>query len=168
MSNMTAETTTATTGLTDANAPISKFIPYITRGFTILVSTSKFLLSSLRPVLLLSPLPVLLYLFAPVTVFLDILATVFVRSPYRIVSYLLDALFPLYVFCGVACITGGVLGLAGRLLCRVILNAVQLRSEDQETTVAGAGEVRIKNVPEEGRKREKGKRVDRERVKFES
>lgn len=44
-----------------------------------------------------------------------------VLMPFKTAAYLLDALYPLYVFCGVACITGCLLGLGGRYLSDVLV-----------------------------------------------
>ena len=58
-------------------------------------------------------------------------------APYKIILYLLDAFYPLYVLAGVACITGGVLGIAGRELSRLLVYLLQVRTE--ETTRKGKG-----------------------------
>ncbi|KAF8153860.1 hypothetical protein B0H34DRAFT_640116, partial [Crassisporium funariophilum] len=106
-----------------------------------------------------------LYVFAPVTVFADIITTIFIRTPYRTAVYLLDALFPLYVLCGVACITGGVLGLLGRMLCRVLVNAVQAEDYAPNMTQRDSSKA-VKAEQEDVNTKGKGKKV--ERVKFES
>ena len=105
----------------EAASPISQLIPYLTTAF----STLKLAARALRPIRTLSPAPALLYILAPVFVFLDIAATLFLRTPYRTAAYLLDAAFPLYVFVGVACITGGILGLLARVLSRVIIVSLE-------------------------------------------
>ena len=51
--------------------------------------------------------------------------------------YLFDAFYPLYVLAGVACITGGVLGIAGRGLSQLLVHLSQVRTE--ETTRKGKG-----------------------------
>ncbi|KAJ7101368.1 hypothetical protein B0H15DRAFT_409933 [Mycena belliarum] len=68
-----------------------------------------------RPLAFLSPLPFLLYVLAPAIVFVQIFVEVGVYNPYRAVVFLLDTLYPVYVCIGVACITGALLGLGGRL-----------------------------------------------------
>ncbi|KAJ6459120.1 hypothetical protein C8R47DRAFT_1162401, partial [Mycena vitilis] len=78
-----------------------------------------------HPIVFLSPFPVLLYILAPAIVFTQILVEVFAYSPYRAILYLSDAFYPAYVLLGVACITGALLGLGGRL---VVWGALQLLS----------------------------------------
>ena len=63
--------------------------------------------------------------------------TIFFFAPYKIITYFLDALYPLYVLAGVACITGGVLGIAGRKLSRLLVYLLQDRTE--ETTRRSKG-----------------------------
>src|SRR4051794_26084469 len=106
---------------TPESAPLTHLLPYLQHTYTLIHRIASFSLSLLRPIAVLSPVPVLLYIFAPVIVFMDIITTIFIRAPYAVVVYLLDALFPLYVFCGVACITGGIIGLTARLLCRAVV-----------------------------------------------
>jgi hypothetical protein len=81
--------------------------------------------------------PILLYLFAPVIVFSQLVVTIFLLGPYNIILYLFDALYPLYLLAGVACITGGVLGIAGRGLSQLLVYLSQVRAE--ETTRKGKG-----------------------------
>jgi hypothetical protein len=98
-----------------------------------------------------------------VIVFLDIVAAIFIRAPYNSVVYFLDAMFPLYVFCGVACITGGLMGLVGRILCRVLIDMVQHGEEKTDISTP----VKRKLKPEQDKKGKKKERSSAERVKFE-
>jgi len=127
------ETTSSTLGLgaqpTDITSPISKALPYISTAFLVLKYLFGLIVWLFGTLQHLSPLPIVLYVLGPVIAFLDIAATVFIRAPYNGVVYLLDAIYPLYVFCGVACITGGLLGLVGRVLCRVVINMAQRGEE---------------------------------------
>ncbi|KAF5368862.1 hypothetical protein D9758_002878 [Tetrapyrgos nigripes] len=66
-----------------------------------------------RPVLL--PIPILAFVFAPVIVLGEILFDIFVATPYNVFVYVLDVLYPFYVFCGVACLVGLFIGLVARL-----------------------------------------------------
>jgi hypothetical protein len=68
-----------------------------------------------HPLIFLFPFPILLYILAPVIVFVQLLFDLVVTTPYRVISYLSDAFYPVYVFVGVACITGALVGLGGRL-----------------------------------------------------
>jgi len=58
--------------------------------------------------------------------------TVFLFGPYQIIVYFFDALYPLYVLAGVACIIGSVLGLAGRQLSWMLVWLLQDRPEGKE------------------------------------
>jgi hypothetical protein len=78
-----------------------------------------------HPIVFLSPFPVLLYILAPAIVLVQIILEVIVYSPYRAILYLSDAFYPAYVFLGVACITGALLGFGGRL---AVLSAIYLFS----------------------------------------
>ncbi|KAF8134121.1 hypothetical protein K438DRAFT_1997834 [Mycena galopus ATCC 62051] len=62
--------------------------------------------------------PVLLYILAPFVAFLELFLEIWVLSPYRAIIFVADALYPTYVFLGMACITGALLGLVGRYLVR--------------------------------------------------
>jgi len=59
-----------------------------------------------------------------VIVFLSIVFGLFIRTPYSVIVYLLDAVYPIYVFCGVACITGALIGLTGKFVSSYIVEAV--------------------------------------------
>jgi hypothetical protein len=79
------------------------------------------LLAFLSKTSILSPLS---YILAPLTTFASILFSVAFRVPFSFTAWLLDALFPLYVFCGVACIVGALLGYCGRLISLNMIKAV--------------------------------------------
>ena len=121
-------TSTSVRFITNADPPISQLISYVTTAF----SWFKYFLSPISSfrLLLLWPVPILLYLFAPVIVFSGLVVTIFFSAPYKIILYLLDALYPLYVLTGVACITGGVLGIAGRELSRLLVYLLQDRTDE--------------------------------------
>lgn len=147
-------------------SPISQLLPYLTAAFSALKLTGRVAARALRPIRSLSPAPALLYLLAPVFVFLDITATLFLRTPYRTAVYLLDAAFPLYVFVGVACITGGILGLAARLLSRVIIVSLQTPPADAVGAPPKAEPPTVKSEPAEEavELRKRGKRGEKPRV----
>jgi hypothetical protein len=56
-----------------------------------------------------------LYILAVVVVFVKISLDVLIYSPYCAIIYLSDAFYPAYIFFGVVCITGGLLGLVGHI-----------------------------------------------------
>ena len=114
-------TSTVTRSITNADSPILQFIN----------TASSWLKYSLRP-LLFWPVPVLLYLSAPVFVFCKLVIAVFFILPYKTILYLLDALYPVYVLAGVACITGGVLGIIGRQFSRLLVHLLRVRTEDKD------------------------------------
>ncbi|KAJ7171454.1 hypothetical protein C8R46DRAFT_1349421 [Mycena filopes] len=61
------------------------------------------------------PFHLLLYILAPAIIFVQLALEVFVYFPYRVAVYAGDALYPIYVLVGVAVVTGGLLGLSGRI-----------------------------------------------------
>ncbi|KJA24264.1 hypothetical protein HYPSUDRAFT_65753 [Hypholoma sublateritium FD-334 SS-4] len=147
-------------------SPISQLLPYLTAAFSALKLAGRVAARALRPIRSLSPAPALLYLLAPVFVFLDITATLFLRTPYRTAIYLLDAAFPLYVFVGVACITGGILGLTARVLSRVIVVSLDAPPVDVVDALPKAGLPIVKSEPavDAVEPRKRGKRVEKPRV----
>ncbi|KAF4612384.1 hypothetical protein D9613_004037 [Agrocybe pediades] len=146
---------------TPTSAPLPHLLPYLQHTYTLIHRIASFSLSLLRPIAVLSPVPVLLYIFAPVIVFMDILTTIFIRAPYAVVVYLLDALFPLYVFCGVACITGGIIGLTARLLCRAVVACVEnkgdVEGDEHEMNVTLKKEKEKEEADVKGKGKGKGK-----------
>ncbi|KAJ7073381.1 hypothetical protein B0H15DRAFT_806766 [Mycena belliarum] len=121
-----------TTILETASSPTSspalvQALPYATYGASFVVSSALTLIRVVyvalafvakavaHPLILLSPFPLLLYVLAPVIVFVQISLDVVWFTPYHAILYLSDAFYPAYVFVGVACITGGLLGISGRL-----------------------------------------------------
>ena len=106
----------------DAGSPLLKVIPYAYAAFSLVGSLLSFPLALIK--LVLSLLPILLYILAPITTFIDLVTTLFIRLPYQTFIYLADALYPLYVLFGVACITGCLFGYGGRLIARAIVNSI--------------------------------------------
>ncbi|KAF9459509.1 hypothetical protein BDZ94DRAFT_892841 [Collybia nuda] len=104
--------------LLSAGSAILSGISVVSRFFVALLSTTT------RSILFFSPLPILLYVLAPVIVFFELVVDTFIRLPLGVTMYLLDAFYPVYVFCGVACIVGGLMGLFGRLLSKFVVDLV--------------------------------------------
>ena len=71
---------------------------------------------------MLSPLPIILYFLAPAIVFAEVVLDMLVSTPYHISLYLLDAFYPVYVLCGVACIVGALLGIGGRITTTMLVD----------------------------------------------
>lgn len=65
-----------------------------------------------------------------------------VVTPYQIVVYILQALYPLYVFVGVACISGLVVGFGARQVVSLVGSALLgSREKKNSTGVASGGEL---------------------------
>ncbi|KAK7059953.1 hypothetical protein R3P38DRAFT_2838692 [Favolaschia claudopus] len=65
-----------------------------------------------------APLPIFAYILAPVIIVLQVLLGVVVYAPLRGIAFVSGIFYPLYVFLGVTCIAGGLLGLFARSLTR--------------------------------------------------
>jgi hypothetical protein len=97
----------------------------------VVAQTSFSLLATLfRLVFLASPLTFVLYAIAPLVVFLQFTFDLLILSPYALIAYFLHAIYPVYVFVGVACITGSLIGFSGRTLA-LFLTALILSPGDQ-------------------------------------
>jgi hypothetical protein len=75
-------------------------------------------LSLLYPFLAIIPIPV--YLLSPIIITSKILLDLFVVLPYRAVVYFSQALYPVYAFLGVACLSGAIIGFGGRQLVSLV------------------------------------------------
>ncbi|KAF5326249.1 hypothetical protein D9611_000651 [Ephemerocybe angulata] len=130
----TATTTPLLETTSQYTAPLAQLVPYVkaTSLFLLRAANSAFQFSKHLVV----PIPILAYIFAPVTVFLGYLFYIFVFAPYSTLLYLLEALHPLYVFCGVACLTGILLGLVGRGVAAVLIAFLAIPNEPQAVVKA--------------------------------
>lgn len=79
---------------------------------------------SFLKVALLAPISIILYVFAPFIVLFQIILGLVIFTPYRALLYLADAVYPIYVLCGIACILGVLLGVSGRHLAKWVTIAV--------------------------------------------
>ncbi|RDB17527.1 hypothetical protein Hypma_001260 [Hypsizygus marmoreus] len=112
---------------------LERVLPYIISGTSAAISAvsaishfTGFLISkATSSFLAFSPLPIIFYFLAPAFVFFEIATDVFLRFPYQVALYLLDAFYPIYVFCGVACITGALVGVTGRLVAGLLVDLSQ-------------------------------------------
>jgi len=75
-------------------------------------------LSLLSPFLAIVPIPI--YLLSPFIISSQVLLDLFVVFPYRAVSYLSQALYPIYAFLGVACLSGAIIGFGARQLVSLV------------------------------------------------
>ncbi|KAJ7739473.1 hypothetical protein DFH07DRAFT_840249 [Mycena maculata] len=101
-----------------ASLVFSSLVALLRASFALLAFIAKVIA---HPIVILSPFPVLLYIAAPIIVFCQISLEVLVYSPYRAIVYISDAFYPAYVFLGVACIAGALVGLSGRLAVLAML-----------------------------------------------
>ncbi|OAX37932.1 hypothetical protein K503DRAFT_800844 [Rhizopogon vinicolor AM-OR11-026] len=116
---------TATAQLT-TQPPITQIIPILRATFSVLRT---FLSQAARVVLALATpffilVPLISGLFAPVTLIFHIILDATVYTPYKIIYSVTAALYPLYIFCAVACICGAVLGVLGRYLITLSNNVI--------------------------------------------
>ncbi|KAJ3720638.1 hypothetical protein FB446DRAFT_739307 [Lentinula raphanica] len=138
--------TSPTPSTSSTQAPISILIQYIPVLATNSAKFARFLFRLASSVtrttflypsaLVLSPLAVLLsislYILAPVTVFIQTLHNLLILTPYHVVTYLLEAIYPVYVFCGVACITGAIVGILARQIVLYLIELGRLDGHSQE------------------------------------
>jgi len=90
--------------------------------------------------------PAISYLVAPLLVFVVTVINVSFLAPLSTARYILSSLYPIYVFCGVACITGIVVGMGGRGLAALLAGIFATMDQDGSTPtnvpVARGGERR--------------------------
>ncbi|KAI9513400.1 hypothetical protein F5148DRAFT_3580 [Russula earlei] len=100
--------------------PILSLLPLVTvaisAGFTALSYLVRLLhgvfLTLLSPFLVV--VPITIYLFSPIIVSSKVLLDLFVVLPYRVSAYTAQALYPIYTFLGVACLSGAIIGVGAR------------------------------------------------------
>ncbi|KAJ7189932.1 hypothetical protein B0H12DRAFT_1065574, partial [Mycena haematopus] len=119
-------------------------LPYIRSGATLLLSSLFRTVSAAvtllaHPIVLVLPasIALLLYIVAPLLVFSQLVFETVLHTPYRVIVFLSDAVYPAYVFLGVACITGGLLGWTGR---SVVLGVLALIGPQSPPLLVGAYE----------------------------
>lgn len=138
----------ATTLPADVNIvpPIFTLIPIVAQAFSFLRSAASYVASSGYAfiALLLTPLtlvlPIFTYTFAPFVYTAQMLTDMLVVTPYQVAVYILQALYPLYVFVGVACISGLVIGFGARQVVSLVGSALLGSRETKDRTgVAPSG-----------------------------
>lgn len=77
--------------------------------------------------------PAISCLVSPLIVFATLVAKLSLITPLATTCYLLKTLHPVYVFCGVACITGIVIGMGGRALSTFLTRTFS-KMEEHGTT----------------------------------
>ncbi|KXN85219.1 hypothetical protein AN958_11494 [Leucoagaricus sp. SymC.cos] len=169
---LTSPTTIPTTTQTPIQPLLPIILPYIlsflrqTLHFTLILPKYTIsLCTTLSHSAIITPLT---YILAPFFSFGAILFSITLGAPYQFLTWLLEALFPLYVFCGVACITGGLLGFGGRVMTMSIVKSV---SEEREREKVGYYEETMKSKEfdpnERSAKRRRVERDTRYKVEFE-
>lgn len=123
-----------TTQVVERSAPISEILPLLSKivsfslGFV--SATTRFLVSIISwvsyPIFLLlkAPIPLLLYVLSPFIAFGQIVLGLFFVVPYNAVVDVFLAVQPFYVFCGVACITGALVGIGGRYFAAAVSTVI--------------------------------------------
>ncbi|TFY68770.1 hypothetical protein EVG20_g3428 [Dentipellis fragilis] len=134
--------------------PILQLLPLLSRTFSASVSASSYIARNASSALslFLTPLtlmlPAVLYVFAPFIVTSQILLDAFVVIPYRVTVYILQVVYPLYVFVGVACICGALLGFGARQVVKGIvwvilgdgaIKSIELEVPQQQNTPSRVG-----------------------------
>ncbi|TEB25387.1 hypothetical protein FA13DRAFT_1167449 [Coprinellus micaceus] len=114
------------------SAALTKIYPYVKTTTLLALDVAKASWAFSQRFMI-HPIPIVLYIIAPLTVFVGYLASIFVFMPYATLVYLLEALHPLYVFCGVACLTGALLGVVGRLVAWLVVASVVPEAETIRT-----------------------------------
>ncbi|KAG2039084.1 hypothetical protein BDR03DRAFT_1090796 [Suillus americanus] len=122
----TASLLPTATGQLSTQPPITQIIPVLRATFsllrTFLSQASRIVVALATPLLIFVPL--ISRLLAPVILVFHIVLDATVYTPYTIISNVAAALYPLYMFCGVACIFGAVLGILGRSLVTLSNNII--------------------------------------------
>lgn len=123
-----------TTQSIESTPPITQILPFISRTVSIAVAIASkvnFALVVLTswlsyPAFLLAKAPIvlILYVLSPFIIFGQIVLGVFVTTPYQYLVDFFVTMQPLYVFCGVACISGAIVGLGGRFIAGALTAAV--------------------------------------------
>ena len=114
--------------------PISQIIPFVSKAASLLVVTISytssvvaFLFSFIsHPTLLLvnAPLQFIFYILSPFIVFGQIVLGVFFVTPYHVAVDFFVAMQPIYVYYGVACISGAVIGLGARVIASMASSVI--------------------------------------------
>jgi len=109
-----------------ARSIVSQLTPYLLAvpSFLIYLTRSSYHLT-LR---LIQPALYCLYLtfllFAPIIVLFQTALTTLVLTPYNYAMWLAELVYPIYVFCGIACLVGGGLGVGAALLPQAIFRVI--------------------------------------------
>jgi len=138
----------ATTQLIENTPPIHQIISFLSKFASLLVSAASYLKSAVvflfssvsysTSLLANPPLKIILYILSPFIVFGQIVLGVLFVNPYHAIVDFFLAVQPFYVFCGVACISGAVIGLCGRRIAAAISVAIMGREGVGNETIEPA------------------------------
>ncbi|KAF8497608.1 hypothetical protein F5888DRAFT_301686 [Russula emetica] len=121
------ETVRITPPQAQISPPISAILPLVSSAFSTSLSALSHVVSLFNtiffsllyyPFLAIIPIPI--YLLSPVIITSKILLDLFVVLPYRALLYISQALYPIYAFVGVACLSGAIVGFGGRQLVSLV------------------------------------------------
>ncbi|KAH8986968.1 hypothetical protein EDB86DRAFT_2213353 [Lactarius hatsudake] len=122
-SSVTLGATPPLAGPGPTSPPISSILPLLSSAFTTGLSAISYISGFFRTISysLFSPLlvivPVGYYLLSPIIISAQLIFDTFVGMPYRAAVYVLQAVYPIYAFLGVACLSGVIIGLGGTSDC---------------------------------------------------
>jgi len=144
---LASPTLTPTATIVQSSPPISNVFPIVTAiakflySFTFKTTNVARRLISLAiyPAIVCAraPLPLLQYLLSPLFVFVQLVLGLFFVIPYQAFVSFFDAVQPIYIFCGVACITGALVGLGGRLAASFLNAIIEGPGDVQEGATEG-------------------------------
>jgi len=106
--------------------PILSIIPLVTLAFSAGLSIISHVVSLLNIIVLslLSPflvlVPITIYLFSPLIISSKLLFDLCIVLPYRAAVYIFQAIYPLYTFIGVACLSGAIIGVGARQIVSLV------------------------------------------------
>ncbi|KAI6037871.1 hypothetical protein EDC04DRAFT_3114059 [Pisolithus marmoratus] len=127
--HMTASVTAVTSSATASSPPpIAQLLPVL----LLVIRSSYWAISLLLRALsfIIVPLywlwPLTLQLLSPITIILSVVLHAAVFTPCSVLYKAIAALYPLYVFCATACITGAIMGVFGRYIIVSILGIFTL------------------------------------------
>jgi len=121
--------------------PISSVLPLVSSAFSTSLSALShvvrlfntiFLSLLYHPFLAIIPIPI--YLLSPLIITSKIFLDLFVVVPYRAIVYVSQALYPMYAFLGVACLSGAIIGFGGRQLVSLVGWGILGDSETQQSS----------------------------------
>jgi hypothetical protein len=104
----------------------------VSYAFIVVQGLSSTISKLFSPILILSSIPIILYALAPVLVFLQLAFSVLMLLPYHTFLYLVDVLYPLYVFVGVSCIAGALICLSRRILAAILTMVILDTGDDDK------------------------------------